>query len=207
MQKELNEFYKISKSDVKYVSKLFERAFFNWSVAVAIQPDEEIRRTKAQYFYAIPIRHMIKYGEAYASSPKREGVVMWVHSDFKEVSTWQMIKFGALKAVYKLGAETMKKAENFIEFADKTQAVLIEEPHYHLTWLAVEPELQKKGIGTELMHAVLKKFSQENMKCFLDTQDKENVDYYKRFGFRLIKECQYADLDVPFWGILWDPEN
>ena len=57
------------------------------------------------------------------------------------------------------------------------------------------------------MHAVLNRFSQENMKCFLDIQDKENVDYYKRFGFKLIKECQYADLDVPFWGMFWEPEN
>ncbi len=101
----------------------------------------------------------------------------------------------------------MKKVENFMEFSAKTQAALIEEPHYHLTWLAVEPERQKKGIGTELMHAVLNKFSKESMICFLDTQDKENVDYYKRFGFKLIKECQYAALDVPFWGMLWEPEN
>ncbi len=132
---------------------------------------------------------------------------MWVHSDYSEMSTWQMIKFGALKALYKLGVKDMNKAEKFMEFSANTQAALISEPHYHLTWLAVEPELQKTGIGTELMHAVLDKFSQENMKCFLDTQDKENVDYYKRFGFRLIKECQYAGLDVPFWGMLWEPEN
>ena len=53
MRKDLSEFYKISKSDVKYVSKLFERIFFNWSLAVALQPDEEIRRTKAHYFYVL----------------------------------------------------------------------------------------------------------------------------------------------------------
>lgn len=36
MRKELNEFYKISKKDVKYVSKLFERVFLNWPVAGCI---------------------------------------------------------------------------------------------------------------------------------------------------------------------------
>ncbi|TFG12595.1 MAG: N-acetyltransferase [Promethearchaeota archaeon] len=186
---------------------MFERAFFNFSVAVLLLPNDDVRRNKAHYFYVVSLRHMFKYGKAYANSPKIEGVVTWVHSDYKEVSTWQMIKFGALKAVYKLGAKNIKKAIDFIEFADKTQASVIEEPHYHLTWLAVEPKLQKKGIGTELMHAVLNQFSKENIKCFLDTQDKENVDYYKRFGFRLVIECHNEDLDVPFWGMLWEPET
>ena len=109
MQKELNELYRITKSDVKYLS-MFERAFFNFSVAVALLPNDDIRRNKAHYFYVISIRHMIKYGKAYANSPKIDGVVTWVHSDYKEASTWQMIKFGALKAVYKLGAKNIKKA-------------------------------------------------------------------------------------------------
>ena len=205
MGKELNEFYKISKKDVKYVSKLFERVFFNWPVAVAIQPDEEIRRTKGHYFYAISIRHLIKYGEAYAPSPKIEGVAMWAHSDYYELSTWQIIKFGALKALYKLGAKAMKKGEMWMEFVEKNNSELTEEPHYHLVWLGVEPGLQKKGIGTELMHALLNKFSKENMKCSLDTQEKKNVDYYKRFGFKVIKECQYPNADVTYGGMLWEP--
>lgn len=207
MRKELSEFYKISKSDVKYLSKFFERVFFNWSLTVAIEPDEEIRRTRAHYFYAISIRHLIKYGEAYAFSPKMEGVVMWVHSDHNEISTWQMIKFGALKALYKLGSKTMKRAEICIEFMAKTAIELIEEPHYHLSWLGVEPELQKKGIGTELMLAILNKFSKENMKCLLDTQDKQNIDYYKRFGFKLINEVQFPNVDVTYWGMLWEPKS
>jgi ribosomal protein S18 acetylase RimI-like enzyme len=89
----------------------------------------------------------------------------------------------------------------------KIHAELLEEPHYHLVWLAVEPELQKKGIGTELMHALLKKFSKENIKCFLDTQDKQNIDYYRRFGFNLIHECQFPNVDVTYWGMLWEPEK
>ncbi|MBY9015192.1 MAG: GNAT family N-acetyltransferase [Candidatus Lokiarchaeota archaeon] len=205
MQKDISEYYKISKSDVDCVSKLFERAFFNWSLAVAIQPDEKIRRTRAHYFYTISIKHMIKYGEAYAISPKMEGVITWVDSEYYEMSMWQMIKYGALKTFYKLGAKAMNKAEISMDFMAKTHSELIEEPHYHLTWLGVDPEHQKKGIGTELMHAILNKFSKENMKCFLDTQDKQNIDYYRRFGFKLIKECQLPNVDVTYWGMLWEP--
>jgi len=205
MRKELSELYKITKSDVNYLSKLFERVFFNWSLVVALEPDEEIRRTRAHYFYALSIKHLIKYGEAYATSPKLEGVAMWVHSDYTEMTLWQMIKYGGLKTFYKLGAKSMKKADISLEFMEKTHKTLIKEPHYHFAWLGVEPGLQKTGIGTELIQAMLDKFTKENMKCFLDTQDKQNIDYYRKFGFKLIHECQIPNVDVMYWGMLWEP--
>ena len=205
MRENLSEFYKITKSEAINVSKMYERAFFNWSLAVALEPNDEIRRTKAHYFYVVSIRHLIKYGEAYAPSPKMEGAAIWVHSDFYKMSTWQMIKNGGLKTLYHLGVKKMMKGAKAIEFAENLTSEIMEEPHYHLVWLGVEPELQRKGIGTELMNAMLKKFSEEKMKCFLDTQDEENIDYYERFGFKLIKESKLPDEDVTYWGMLWEP--
>jgi len=207
MRKELSDFYKITNSDVKYLSKMFERVFFNWSLLAVLEPDEKIRRTRAHYFYKLSIKHLIKYGEVYAHSPEMEGVAMWVHTDYIEMSTWQMIKYGALKTIYKIGIKSMKKAEISMKFMENTHKELIKEPHYHLTWLAVEPELQRTGIGTELMNVILNKFSKEKMKCFLDTQDKQNIDYYKRFGFKLITERKYPNVDVMYWGMLWEPEK
>ena len=207
MRKELSELYKISKADIKYLSRMFERVFFNWSLAVALEPNDELRKTKTHYFYALTIKHLIKYGHAYALSPKMEGVAMWVHTDYTEMSTWQLIKYGGLKTLFKLGAKTMKKAEISIDFMEKTHKELIKEPHYHLAWLGVEPDLQRTGIGTELMVAILNQLSKENMKCFLDTQDRQNIAYYKRFGFKLIAEVPYPNVDVTYWGMLWEPNS
>jgi ribosomal protein S18 acetylase RimI-like enzyme len=207
MREELSDFYKITESDAKYISKLYERAFFNWSLAVALEPEDEIRRIKAHYFYEVSIRHIIKKGEAYASSPNMEGVAMWVHSDHYEMSTWQMIKNGGLKALYKLGIKKMMKGAKAIEFAENLTSEIMGEPHYHLVWLGVEPELQRKGIGTELMNVLLKKFANENMKCFLDTQDEQNIEYYERFGFKTIKERKFPNIDVTYWGMLWEPKS
>ncbi|KKK44859.1 hypothetical protein LCGC14_0706590 [marine sediment metagenome] len=38
MKVELSDLYKITKQDLKYVLQLIERAFINWSLAVAIEP-------------------------------------------------------------------------------------------------------------------------------------------------------------------------
>jgi len=207
MQKEIDELYKLTSSDVKAVSKLLSRAFLNWSCAKALVPDEEKRKSNGYYAYKMSAKHIIKCGEAYAPSPKLEGVAMWAHSDYDKMSTWQMIKNGGLKILYKMGAKFVREMDICLEFNEKIHYDLIEEPHYHLLWLGVEPELQKTGIGTELMHAMLNKFSKENLKCYLDTQEVENVEYYKRFGFKVLRECQYPNIDVTYWGMLWEPEK
>ncbi|MFW9949747.1 MAG: GNAT family N-acetyltransferase [Candidatus Thorarchaeota archaeon] len=206
MKVELNDLYKITKKDLKQVLKVIERAFINWSLAVAIEPNEEIRRTKAHYFYAISIKNSLKFGKAYAPTSKIEGIIMWLHSDYYEMSLSQMIKNGAFKALYKLGYERIKKAAICIDFAEKVNANVMKEPHYHLTWLGVEPELQKMGYGTNLMHGMLQEISREGMKCFVDTQERENVDYYKRFGFKLILEDKFPILNVNHYGLLWEPD-
>lgn len=185
---------------------MLERVFFNWPVAVLLEPDE-VRRLKTRYFYAVTVRLLLKYGEGYAPSPKIEGVAIWVHSDYNEFSTWQLIKSGTLKAVRKVGVKAFKRIYPWLEFVEKHNSELTKTPHYHFAWLGVEPKHQKKGIGTELIHALLNKCSKENMQCTLDTQEKINVDYYKRFGFKVIKECQYPNADITYWGMLWEPEK
>ncbi len=206
MKVELSDLYKITNKDLNRVLQLIERAFINWSLAIAIEPDEEMRRTRAHYFYKISIKNSLKFGKAYAPTPKIEGIIMWLHSDYYEMSFWQMIKNGALKALYKLGYERIKKAAICIEFVEKTKANVMNEPHYHLTWLGVEPELQRKGYGTKLMYGMLQEISREGMKCFVDTQERENVDYYKRFGFKLILEEKFPNFDVNHYGLLWEPD-
>jgi hypothetical protein len=108
MKVELSDLYKINNQDLKYVLLLIERAFINWSLAIEIEPNEEIRRTKAHYFHALSIKNSLRFGKAYATSPKIEVVIMWVHSDYYKMSLWQLIKNGALKALYKLGAKRIK---------------------------------------------------------------------------------------------------
>lgn len=90
---------------------------------------------------------------------------------------------------------------------EKNSNELVKEPHYHLNWLAVEPELQKTGIKTELIYTMLEKFSKEKMKCYLDTQELENVEYCRKFGFKVLRKCQYPHINATYWRLLWEPEH
>jgi len=45
------------------------------------------------------------------------------------------------------------------------------------------------------------------MKCYLDTQEKKNVEFCKRFGFEVLNEGKFPHIDVMCWGMLWELEK
>jgi GNAT superfamily N-acetyltransferase len=61
----------------------------------------------------------------------------------------------------------------------------LKEPHWYLQLLAVEPDVQRSGVGTALMAPALERVDADHVASYLETQNDENVAYYARFGFAL----------------------
>lgn len=60
--------------------------------------------------------------------------------------------------------------------------------HWHIGPVAVEPDMQGRGIGKQLMSAICLKIDQEREVAFLETEKPENVRLYEKFGFEVIEE-------------------
>jgi len=71
------------------------------------------------------------------------------------------------------------------------------EPHWHLGPLAVEPLLQGRGIGTAMLQAFCAVVDSTGAKAYLETDKRENVRLYQRFGFTVRESAEV--LDVPNW--------
>ena len=72
-----------------------------------------------------------------------------------------------------------------------------EEPHAHLGPIGVSPDAQGRGIGTALMNRYIEHLEQERLAGYLETDRRENVDFYKGFGFVVQREEQL--IGVPTW--------
>jgi ribosomal protein S18 acetylase RimI-like enzyme len=70
--------------------------------------------------------------------------------------------------------------------------------HHYLIMIGVTPEAQGKGIGKALLQHLLNTVhtDQKSHGVALDTENKENVHLYQRFGFTLCSETQINDLPV-----------
>ncbi|SRR5581483_8575029 len=78
------------------------------------------------------------------------------------------------------------------------------EPHWHLGPVAVEPQLQRQGIGSTMLGAFCSLVDSCRSLAYLETDKEENVRLYRRFGFRVVASAEV--LGVPNWFMSRPPQ-
>ncbi|CAH1190053.1 hypothetical protein PAECIP111893_00137 [Paenibacillus plantiphilus] len=70
--------------------------------------------------------------------------------------------------------------------------------HHYLIMIGVDPAAQGKGIGTALLEQLINTvIADANSRgVALDTENKENVNWYRQFGFQLHAETQLNHIPV-----------
>jgi ribosomal protein S18 acetylase RimI-like enzyme len=71
------------------------------------------------------------------------------------------------------------------------------EPHWHLGPVAIEPSVQRQGIGSALLTAFCAHMDAHGSVAYLETDRQTNVHFYQKFGFVVVAEA--GVLGVPNW--------
>lgn len=76
-----------------------------------------------------------------------------------------------------------------------------EAPHWYLPFIGVDPGLQGRGLGGELMTAALARVDESGLPAYLESSNPKNVPFYERFGFRAAGAIQVGNspLMTPMW--------
>lgn len=77
------------------------------------------------------------------------------------------------------------------------------EEHWYLNTLSVAPEMQGQGVGSALIQPGLDRADAEGLGCYLETQRRKNIPFYRRFGFEETDEISLED-SPPLW-LMWRP--
>ena len=88
--------------------------------------------------------------------------------------------------------------------AKKMQSVWAEndpkKPHWHLGPIGVLPEMQRKGIGSQMLKRACQIIDQKLDAAYLEADRSENLALYERFDFSTIAETDI--LGAPNW-FMW----
>jgi ribosomal protein S18 acetylase RimI-like enzyme len=70
-------------------------------------------------------------------------------------------------------------------------------PHWHLGPVAIEPCVQRQGIGSALLTAFCVHMDAYGAVAYLETDRRANVHFYQNFGFAVVAEADV--MGVPNW--------
>jgi len=80
--------------------------------------------------------------------------------------------------------------------SSKIRSILITDPYWYLSLVAVSPLYQGKGFASKLIKPILEKASQEKVDVYLETQNVNNVAIYEKYGFKLIHSEKICNSEV-----------
>ena len=62
--------------------------------------------------------------------------------------------------------------------------------------IGVNPLFQRRGFGRKMIESKLFDCDKIKMRCYIETSDLTNINYYEKFGFSLINEYNIQDIKV-----------
>lgn len=142
----------------------------------------QLRRVLPRYYEAL-IRHVFLPRRAAWTTRDAFGGALWFPPGTEKLSVAEQVRTGL--ALLPEGVGSLFKGLRWERLIHDN---LPEVPHWRLNSLAVAPRAQRSGVGTTLIKPGIEQADADQVGCYLETQRRRNIPFYRRFGFEEIGE-------------------
>jgi ribosomal protein S18 acetylase RimI-like enzyme len=178
---------KLKKKDIKPAALMLSRAFKD--ELKDIFPDPEERKVKEPIANEFFLRLDFAYSKAFITSPRLEGIAIWVHSDaMKKKPFWRILTSGAIWQAIRIGIRPLMKIRAYNKYMERKHKELAPDRHWYLAVLAVDPKHQGKRYASKLLNEMFSRIDKEALPCYVETEGEKNVSMYQHFGFEVVDE-------------------
>jgi len=198
----LDNLVRLHESQVGPASEVLARAFLNDPAFAQLVPDESKRARLLPHLFRVELRHGIRYGEVYATSPRMEGIAIWLPSEALEMSLWTMVRYGGLALIFRMSWRLLWRLKKEQDFVVELHRRLAPFPHWYLAVLGVDPGFQGRGYSSRLVKPMLARAEAAGLPCYVETSTEGYVEIYRHFGFRVIHETVLPGSDSRVWVML-----
>ena len=207
----LDSLYPLKKADTKRTARMLARAFVDDPLMLFAYGvgDKERSSEGGYYYFQIPLKYCLRYGEVYAPTSDIEGAAAWMPSSKWPITFWKMMRVTSIwlmmKMVCKFGIGMMNRMMPVGRHLDETHKRLAPSDHFYLQTLGVDPEHQGKGYASRLLKPMFARLDEEGMPCYLETFTEKDVQIYSHFGFDVLEESEVRDTGITSWAMLRQP--
>jgi hypothetical protein len=191
--------YLPTKSDTEIITQMWTSAFLNYPLYKQIIPDDDKRKKLLPFFMKTIIRYALKYGTLVATSPDIEGAVFYLTPDQLPISTWKMIKSGALKTLLKWPWKCSSRFMKITNFQDEKLNIHAPQPFTYLANGAVRQDKQGMGIISRFVKSIIIDMDNKGIGCYCETFKKSNAKLYNNLGLKLVAEYSVPDTELTMY--------
>lgn len=181
---------------------VLRRAFYDDPFYKWIMPNGNKRMVQIQWWMKILLRYTLRYGDIHYTEDHK-AVAMWLGPDKPMVNDIKIFSMGLILYPFKIGVRNFMRALDISGQWDREHKKMSKK-HYYLMVIAVEPELQGKGIGSRLMQVGLNAADAEGFDCFLETVTPEDVQFYEKHNFKVNLNKGFG-VNEQYWLMTRDP--
>ncbi|MDN5214467.1 GNAT family N-acetyltransferase [Fulvivirgaceae bacterium BMA12] len=175
------------ETDLAQVVKLITRSFDkNKSVNYVVKQDKKrIRRIERLAEYAFRVCYA--FGEVWMSEDKN-ACALFLFSEKKRLTLnaiWWDLKLA-------FGTIGISRVSKVLTREGKVKKQHPQNTHYCYLWfIGVDPNHQKKGLGSQLLRQLIDKCRQWQRPIYLETSVSSNLKWYKSLGFEQYRTIQF----------------
>ena len=82
---------------------------------------------------------------------------------------------------------------------EEMRVAAVPEPHWYLAGIGVDPQRRRQGIGGALLRPGIEAALRDKVTCALLTNTEENVAFYAKRGFEVIREGRTPERGPRAW--------
>ena len=156
--------------------------------------------------FLVPLSFCRRYGGLFSPSENLEGACAWLEGKWAEYTLPRMICSRSLRYGLQMGRDLSRRMEPLFDASVKDMKENLKERDFiYLQMLGVARKHQGKGFGGRMLQALIDKGDREGRPVYLETETEENVAWYGKRGFEVMKKITLEPAGLPLWEMIREP--
>ena len=155
---------------------------FYRSITEECGADAAGRRRVLERYFAYSIQEGSDLGRTVHLADRAHGVAVWLLPQPSEIE----VRAAREKRSFldsNLGAKGVANYYRMVEYMSGRAAAIVPDDAWYLSIIAVDPSLQGRGCGKQLLAPTLAEADALRVATYLETFGAHNVQFYERLGF------------------------
>ncbi len=189
---------KMTRKELKYYARMAAESYVNDPVHVYATKNENKRKRYVYHFMMERLSTSNREDIIYFDEEKR-GICVWrdAHNDY-DMFDFLLCPNWVFLALYPIRTIKTLKAYSHLDSKVFPENTLIISPVF------VSPEHQGKGIATKLIKKGIEDLAPQGYKLGLEAQNPENVGFYEKLGFKVIKHDYWKSEGIDNYYMLYE---